>query len=44
MKVRMASEKDIERIHELLSQVALVHQICSNTVRESIRTNSCGRS
>ena len=25
MKVRMASEKDIERIHELLSQVALVH-------------------
>ncbi len=36
MKVRMASEKDIERIHELLSQV--------NTVRESIRTNSCVRS
>ena len=25
MKVRMASEKDIGRIHELLSQVALVH-------------------
>lgn len=25
MKVRMASEKDIERIHELLSQVAMVH-------------------
>lgn len=25
MKVRMASEKDIDRIHELLSQVAMVH-------------------
>ena len=25
MKVRMASERDIERIHELLSQVAMVH-------------------
>ena len=25
MKVRMASEKDIPRIHELLAQVALVH-------------------
>ena len=25
MKVRMAEEKDIERIHELLTQVALVH-------------------
>lgn len=25
MKVRMASEKDIGRIHELLSQVAMVH-------------------
>ena len=26
INVRMASEKDIDRIHELLSQVALVHQ------------------
>ena len=25
MKVRMATEKDIERIHSLLSQVAMVH-------------------
>ena len=25
MKVRMAQEKDIERIHSLLAQVAMVH-------------------
>ena len=25
MRVRMAEEKDIERIHSLLAQVALVH-------------------
>ena len=25
MKVRMAADKDIERIHELLAQVALIH-------------------
>ena len=56
MKVRMASEKDIERIHELLSQVSTSccrrspwsitgdAPICSNMVSESIQTNSCGRS
>ena len=30
MNVRMAEEKDIPRIHELLSQVAMVHTGSAN--------------
>ena len=40
MVVRRAEIKDIEKINELLLQVAMVHHICSRQIAVSIKMTS----